>query len=183
MALQQVIVSHAGTYTKQFYFCLTTWTQIKVFLKQKNHHSLFAASLSDMGKAKLLQQEKWFACHSNPSASLKGQATSFRHQSAGMVLLLWGKANKLSQNVLHGYFRKGEITREMTVESIITAHEVSCSLFCSEGCVMPFSTYTHCQQLCVTMGPHVVSKVLVSGFVYISSIFLPIRSIHHLYSD
>lgn len=64
--------------------------------------------------------------------------------------------NKLSQNVLRGYFRKGEITREMAVEGIITAHELSRSLLCSESCVVPFNTQTRCQQLCVTMGPHIV---------------------------
>lgn len=74
MTLQQEIVSHADTDTK-------------VLLKQKKHHLLSAMFLSDTGKAKLLQQENWCACHSNPSASLKGQVASFSQQGAGMCHL------------------------------------------------------------------------------------------------
>lgn len=91
MTLQQEIVSHAGTATKQLYFYLNMWTKIKVPLKQKKHHSLSAVSLSDKGKAKLLHQENLFACHSNPSASLKGQVASFRQQGAGMCHLSEGR--------------------------------------------------------------------------------------------
>lgn len=89
MTMQQKTVSHAATDTKQLYFYLNMWTKIKVLLKQKKHHSLSAMSLSDKGKAKIIQ-ENWFVSHSSPFASLKGRVASFRQQGAGVCCLSGG---------------------------------------------------------------------------------------------
>jgi len=63
------------------------WTNIKVLLRQKKHHSLSVVSPNDKVKAKRIQQENWFVCDFKPSASLNGQVASFRWHSANMSLV------------------------------------------------------------------------------------------------